>query len=146
AALNAGSFSVDAQNRLLGLQLGALYHADVDCWQFEVCGKAGAFYNFNKADFRFDDADGAGPAIARASSQSDDDFAFAGELVVSASYHLGGGVSLRGGYQLLWIEGAVLAAEQFGNANNAGDFVAPPVASNGGMLYDGGFLGLEWFR
>ena len=75
-----------------------------------------------------------------AGEANDTDVAFVGQLGVGLTRHICHGIKLRAGYEVLWIDGMVLAAEQLTTGG------VRPVNSGGDILYDGGYVGLEWHR
>ncbi|MCI0359582.1 MAG: BBP7 family outer membrane beta-barrel protein [Planctomycetaceae bacterium] len=122
-------FNSNTDNHLYGGQVGA----DVllwqnCCWTVNTWGKAGAYANVADADFAI--AVNGAPAAALRNDGTEG--AFVGELGVAATYQLSDHWALRGGYQLLWIDGAVLADENFGSFDQSGD-----------VFYHGALLGVE---
>ena len=136
-----GVYNVTADNRLLGIQGGADYTRGCNGWCYSVMSRVGIFANFTERDIRITDVP---PAMPRFNESTDTEFAFVGQLGVGLTRHLGCGIKLRGGYELLWIDGLTLAPEQIGTPATPAGF--PNVNSNGDTLYDGGYLGLEWSR
>ena len=135
---NQGGMVITGDNRLLGLQGGANYSRGCNGWCYTAYGRAGLFVNFAERDFRIRDE--GFPDNNAVGENNDTEFAFVGQIGVGLTRHLGYGLKLRGGYELLWIDGLTLAAEQLGAGGLA------PMNTNGETLYDGGYLGLEWTR
>jgi hypothetical protein len=74
--------------------------------------------------------------------------AFAGEMSITGAYRFTEHLSLRAGYQLLWLEGVAQASDQVAASNPypATGPSAATVAFQGSPHYDGAFLGLELAR
>lgn len=103
---------IDVDNQMLGLQLGL----DTYLWSYgrfslEGYGKAGIYSN--DSDARTTTV-GIGLPVVTA---SEDQAAFVGELALTAVYDISQRWSLRGGYQMLWLDGVALAPEQLDNMN-----------------------------
>lgn len=142
-----GLLTIDTENHALGLQIGALLEHETCRWRFGLSAKGGVFGNLSESDlFLFDSNYSGLDSVAVSVEQDDEDIGFIGELNLTANYHLCGGISVRGGYQVMWIDGVALAAEQVGNGAAPGAFQAPSIDSDGSVLYDGGFIGLQWIR
>jgi len=123
----------DANNHLYGFQLGT----EVKFWDrggpltVLGTGKAGVYYN---------DADqtGESPFTGDAVDASKVCTSFVGELNITAVYRLSRHVSLRAGYEALWLTSVALAPEQV----DATDFGSGLTAVNtGGDAVYHGFLG-----
>ena len=139
---NEGTINITGDNRLLGLQAGADYVHGCNGWCYTAYGRAGLFVNFAERDITIRD-----PAFMANNDEGeahDTELAFVGQLGVGITRHLGCGLKLRGGYEVMWIDGLVLAAEQLGTGG-AG-FMLPAIDPNGDTLFDGGYVGLEWNR
>jgi hypothetical protein len=73
---------------------------------------------------------------------SDSDVAFVGEIDLLGTYSICRNVALRGGYQLLWIDGVALASDQ-ASATNPGNGGAV-IDTNGQLFYQGATVALEF--
>ncbi|MCI0331735.1 MAG: BBP7 family outer membrane beta-barrel protein [Planctomycetes bacterium] len=121
-------YAVETDNHLYGAQVGSRYRRCRGAWSWEATGKAGIYGNDMEQsqdpiiDF---------PAfVFRPGRESDDtDVAFVGDLNFTAVYQLTDIWGLRMGYNLIWIEGVALAADQL-------DFTNTP--DSGTELEDGG--------
>jgi hypothetical protein len=138
--LTAGS--VDTANHLFGFQIGV----DGQIWnrgRLELNGvlKAGIYNNTAKNQATWSESLIPGVDIARA---SDDHTAFVGEIGLTGLYKLDRGWAIRGGYQLLWIEGVALASDQI--AVSDPDAGTASVNTGGSPFYHGAFVGLEFTR
>ena len=75
--------------------------------------------------------------------ESDTDVAFAAEASVIGLFKVTPRFNIRGGYQVLYLDGVALAAENFNTASpfsNRQSFVD----NNGNVFYHGATLGFEW--
>ncbi|MSQ97595.1 MAG: hypothetical protein EXR98_24000 [Gemmataceae bacterium] len=100
-----------------------------------LLGKAGVYYNHATGNAA---GDVNGQPIPPVSAQADQT-AFIGGVNVGASYCLGKHLSVRGGYQTLWIEGVALIPDQLeclGGPNSS-------IGTSGGLFLHGFFAGLE---
>jgi hypothetical protein len=105
--------------------------------------KAGIYGDLARNAFTYDST---ALAVHGASGASATNVAFCGEIGITATYDLTQQMSLRGGYQLLWLDGVALASQQ--------PIVNPPpllgaattVATSGDVFYNGAFIGLEYRR
>jgi len=126
------------QNDLFGGQLGAeaLLFAPTERLSLSATGKAGAYLNDVQMTV---DYTAEGNELSQ--SNQDESLAFVGEILLTASCKITPSVTVRGGYQLNWIEGAALAA------NQPSTYVAMPsngkVNDDGSLFLHGGFAGLE---
>jgi hypothetical protein len=136
-----GLLRVDADNHLLGLHAGVLAEQSCGNFCFNLAARIGGLLNFTESDLLLYDSDGVN-TFRLIANREETELAFLSEIVFSASYHLHAGISLRGGYQMTLLNGVTLANEQVGSLNNGGS----RINSDGSILYNGGFLGLEWFR
>jgi len=139
AAVLPSTYDTATQNRLYGGQLGA----DATLWcgdRLTVEGllKAGIFHNIAGQNTILD----TGVVVVNA-ADDDDRVAFLGELAFTANYCLTDTLSLRAGYDLLWVETVALAADQIPATNF---FTGGGIAADGGAFYHGAFVGLEYRR
>jgi hypothetical protein len=111
---------------------------------WDVTGKAGIFGNdVGQRQFvvEFDSNDIplvlAGPTHRDGSRVS-----FVGELGLSLTYKVSDRLSLRGGYNVMWIEGIALAADQLDFDVLAGTW-GTALRDSGGVFLHGASVGLE---
>lgn len=141
----SGDYVVNTSNEMYGPQIGAdlMFRECKLTWGVQV--KAAPMINFSDHVSRVQTtAFAADPAYFQADLNElriadKDDLSFIGELNFMGSYLIRPNVRLRAQYQLLWITGMALAAEQF-------DFrVAPaPWLNNEGTIFSQGVTaGLE---
>jgi hypothetical protein len=123
--------SVNVDNHMYGGQVGADINLLCGCgpWSLDAVLKAGVFADVADADRSI--AINGGTIFA--DRVDDTDAAFLGEIGIVAAYDLNDCWALRGGYQLLWINGAALASEQ----------IEPEINLSGDLFYHGALLGLE---
>ena len=133
----------DADNNLYGLQIGAERSLSAGNMLLSAGGKAGVYYADMETSFDLDrNYDGTIDAFAEA---NDADVAFLGELAFAASYSLTDRLSLRAGYQLLWLEGVAVGTEQVAATEpfNAVGRIGTRVDC-GGIFYHGASTGLQY--
>jgi len=128
-------------NHLYGAQIGANLALTDSCnpWQINVVGKAGIFGIV--ADGGIDEFLGANYIGGFRSSGTDT--AFVGEIGISLAYQLTSHIALRGGYQLLWLDGVALASD-----NASMSLLNPSLLANrfndGHLFYHGATFGIDF--
>jgi hypothetical protein len=132
--------NIGAVNELYGFQIGA----DMNLWsrgRLSVEGllKAGLYgdHATNRVHIGLTNS----PLTADSNAVADS-VAFVGEMSITGVYRFGEHFSLRAGYQLLWLEGVAQASDQVANSDPLAGTAS--VAFQGGPLYDGAFLGIEF--
>lgn len=139
-------FDVDTTNNLTGIQFGA------DTWICLLPGlragaelQAGVYGNHMNINTTAGVNTGAPTFTERLVSN---DVSFIGQLNMLATYRISQQWTIRGGYQLLFVDGVALASENFNTAPPATFF--PPttrvslVNDNGNVFYHGWNIGLEF--
>jgi hypothetical protein len=131
--------AVDAHNHLFGFQLGADGRL-LDRGGLSIDGivKAGVLYDAASQDSQFADPTGVGNFAAAASAGQ---ASFLGEIGLLASYHITPHMALRGGYQVLWLEGVALAPRQIPVTSLGAGTAA--VDTSGGIFFQGANAGFE---
>jgi hypothetical protein len=135
----SSDYAIRTSNDLYGGQVGAQWLAGGDFLEWSATAKLGLFGNAasqsqSVADFP--------PAFFLRTEQSGSrgNVAFVGDFSLTALYALDDVWALRGGYNLLWIEGAALAPDQL-------DFTDTPDSGRGvtlsGVFLHGINLGLD---
>ncbi len=121
----------NVDNHLYGGQVGLDVNFLRGCgpWSLDGVFKAGLYGDFADRDFQV----AINGTPVGGIFEDDTDAAFVGEIGVAAGYDLSDHWALRGGYQLLWINGAALADEQFDAELNL----------SGDIFYHGALVGLE---
>jgi hypothetical protein len=137
---STASYAIASHNHLAGFQIGLDAHF-WDCRRFSLDGtlKAGIFGN-DATNSALATVPGAG--LASAASKSG--VAGLTELDFTGTYHINDCWAVRGGYQLLWVEGAALATNQLAVSNPLTGTAA--VDTNATAFYHGAFVGLEFRR
>ena len=131
------SNTIGTHNHMYGFQVGAEAVFLSNC-RFHIDGVAKVGVYYDAADQR--------DAFLRPSSNLDaaatgSRTSFLGELGLMGTYQLNNHLAVRGGYQLMWIEGVALAPRQI-PVTNLGTGVAA-VDTSGGIFYHGANVGLE---
>lgn len=139
AAIVPSTYDTFTRNRLYGGQIGA----DATLWSrnrltVEGLVKVGIFHNSGGQNTVYD----TGAVVVMATDTSDR-AAFLGELAFAANYCLTDALSLRAGYDLLWLETVALASDQIPATNFA---TSSGISADGGAFYHGAFVGLEYRR
>jgi hypothetical protein len=133
-------YSESADNRMHGLQFGA--NANVwnngNRFRLDSWIKAGIYYDLirHRSQIEFP----PGSPIFTPVNQRDNNTAFLGEIGLVGVYQLTDAIAIRGGYQLLWLDGAALASEQVRTSNvltGTGAYV------HGDVFFHGALVGVE---
>jgi len=146
------AYNVEADNRLLGFQLGCNGIYRFGCTgRFAVhCNSSlGLYGNRISVNQRMDVptggvlrfANGANPNFNVESSKND--VAMLGELRLGGSYQVGSNWRLYGGWRVIGVTGIALSTNQIPTAFITPDQVGT-IASNGSMLLHGLQVGTEW--
>jgi hypothetical protein len=138
ATPNTARYDIYAANRLTGVQVGYEGHI-LSRGRLGLDGfvKAGVFNNEAGNSVLITQTVGSSYSSAAGVNHT----AFVGELGLIGIYQLNEYFRLRGGYQLLWIEGAALATDQVAVSNPAIGTAA--VDTDGSPFYHGAVIGLE---
>lgn len=140
---NAGDYSIDTENELLGFQIGADLIDDHVRWSWGLRGNVGVYANWTHQDSRI--LIDAPPFFVLRDNQffgaSETTASFLGEFGILATYRPQPNMELKASFDMMWIQGLALAPEQL-------SFVYPPTepatVGTGGHLYLQGFsLGME---
>lgn len=132
-----GSFDFETRNYLYGFQVGAESAlCKLGPVQFDGFLKAGAYGNQIRANLRAEGTHLSPMDESVAASR----VSLVGELGLTAKYRIGEHCSLRGGYELMWLEGVALAPNSVAAMNQASDFAL----YNGSAFYHGATAGLEF--
>ena len=134
----------DANNYLYGWQLGAdgsLTNA-ANPLQINVIGKAGIYHN--NAEIRGERYFPPFGALQASAVDEQDVTAFVGELQILGTYPLTNRLAVRGGYQLLFVDGVALASDQLNHIGSLAVGVATADLDRSSVLYQGALLGLEY--
>lgn len=136
-----GRYEVDADNHLVGFQVGAVF----DRWvtprlSWNLIGKAGGFVNFTRQSTYL--AAEQDTLVYRDFTDHDEELAFVGEVGVNLTYHLTRCLALTAGYQLLWVDGLALAPEQLDYTNTPTS--GTRVDADGDLFFNGGYVGIRF--
>ncbi|MGA2796389.1 MAG: hypothetical protein ABSE63_02295 [Thermoguttaceae bacterium] len=129
-------------NDLVGFQIGAdTIVLRRGRFSLDTLIKAGIYNDRAKNTFTYD-SNFFGLHVATGATANNT--AFCGEIGITATYDLTERLSLRGGYQLLWLDGVALASQQ--PVLNPPPLFSPAttVATTGDLFYNGAFAGLEY--
>lgn len=135
--------TINTRNNLYGLQFagdGVL----INSGRFSVVTwvKAGIYANSGKQETTVGDAWIPNPplfvnGIDRTTAS------FVGETGLMGAFQITPCLSLTGGYQLLWVSGAALAADQLPNMGNFGGGFVPATLDQSDVFYHGAIFGIE---
>jgi Putative beta barrel porin-7 (BBP7) len=142
ADLDTGTsdYRIHSTNNLFGGQAGARYVEYRTCWGWEATAKAGLFGNAASQSQSVTDFPPSFLLRSRRSASSGQ-VAFVGDLNLTGFYQLTDNWSLRAGYNVLWIEGVVLAPNQLDFTDTAAS--GTQLHSQGGLFAHGVSLGLQ---
>ncbi len=126
-------------NHLYGGQIGT----DLALWcggplQFNTIVKGGIYGD--AADNAYRNRQVSGNVVRNGAS--DGDVAFVGEIDALFTYRICCNVALRGGYQLLWIDGVALASDNAASTNPTNHGAV--IDTNGDLFYHGATVALEF--
>jgi hypothetical protein len=142
--------TVSTGNNLTGAQLGGdIWICLVPGLRLGVEGKAGVYGNNMNANTTITVNTLLPPDDVFREHLDDTDVAFIGDANFLLTYRLSYQWTLRGGYQLLYVDGVALASENFNPtlpnlANVNGLIRQPAVNDNGNVFYHGWNVGLEF--
>jgi hypothetical protein len=134
------SEAINTHNHLYGFQIGENARLFERAGRLHINGfaKLGIFYNVADQNSNFYDPAIFGELSAVANGSHT---AFLCELGLVGTYQLTHHVALRGGYQVLWIEGVALAPGQIPVTSLVAG--SADIASSGAIFYHGANAGLE---
>ncbi len=137
-----GTYDIDAQNRLFGLQLGAELIQQHCNWSFGVRGKLGGYANFvdQTTQVRVSDTRPGLASSVRDEQASDVQLAMGAELGLVGTYQIRPNIAFRAAYDFIYLQGLALAPQQL-DFNTAPQ---PNVRSGSHQFLNGGTVGLEF--
>jgi hypothetical protein len=135
-----GVYNVRTRNDLLGAQLGTRWGWARGRLGCELTGKAGVFGNTASQRQYVIDSPPEFP-LRPATGDNGGRVSFVGEIGAMVRYEFTNHWALRGGYNLMWIEGVALAPDQldFTNEPDSGS----RLVADGGVLFHGANVGIE---
>jgi hypothetical protein len=137
AGNNEGILSIKTDNYMIGPQLGFEMLYPIGRWSFDNSFKGALFANIGDSSVFVSNAG----AVQVANTAEDVEFAAMVEYGTYVRFSLSPRVSVRAGYELVWIYGLGLAVEQVRGSVN------PTSGRNfdgkGDLFYHGGTLGVE---
>ena len=136
----SGDFTLDANNTLLGGQIGGELFYDVGYrWSASGFGKFGLFANFNDFDTNFNVDD------VNFSDENDDvTLSTVIELGVLAHYQIRTNLRFRAGYNAFFISNVASVSDNIGQS--AGLFVGAETTDSDDVFFHGFNFGLEFYR
>jgi hypothetical protein len=134
------SQAINTHNHLYGFQIGenALLFERTGRLRINGFAKMGVFHNAADQNSNLNDPANFGVLSAIANGSHT---AFLCELGLIGSYNISQHVALRGGYQVMWIEGLALASGQIPVTNLVAG--TADIATSGGLFYHGATAGIE---
>jgi len=133
----SSAYKISTYNNLFGGQIGGRVGHACSKWSYDLTGKAGVYGNYIHSSQIVQDFSGF---TERNATTTGNQLSFLGELGLNGSYEFSPNWSLRGGYQVYWVEGLALAPNQL-------DFTDTPTSGTtlnktGGMFMHGAHAGL----
>ncbi len=136
-------YSIDTNNHMYGFQIGGdAQLVTLGSFHIDSIIRAGILFNSADQHTYAPALSQIGPSDVERISARADHTSFIGELGLRGVYDLGGGFSVIGGYQLMFLDGIALAPDQIAVT----DLIAPgsAVLDTGGTLYfHGATVGLQ---
>ncbi len=133
-----GSYLIRTDNDMVGFQMGTGLTYQAPRWSVGATAKGGVFLNdalgTSRLDFTADDDNDANLRLR------ENELSFVGEFKLQGRYHVLPNVSLRAGYEILFITATALAPNQ---ATFITDYSY--LNTTGGPLYHGASFGCEWY-
>jgi hypothetical protein len=133
-------YRVNAYNNLFGLQGGARIQqgcGTCTSWSYDITAKAGVYGNDVSSSQNITDFDGF---VQRAVKNHGANVAFVGDLEFNTNYQLNANWSIRGGYQVFWVQGVALAPDQLDFTDNAAS--GTHLDKSSGLFMQGAHAGL----
>jgi hypothetical protein len=136
---NEALIDFNTDNNLYGAQIGVDWRVFDRGGPFKIDSvfKAGIFGN--SADNSFGVAQEIGPAFGSADRQGQ--VAFVGEIGVTGVYQWSDHIAIRGGYQVLWVEGIAVASDQVAAIDV---LTASGIDTTGGIFYHGAMASIDF--
>lgn len=133
-----GNYHVVTENNLLGVQGGGTVSLEAARWSLGVTGKMGAYWNRINLDSNFQVGETT-VVNSGVTNSREDDLSFIGEFQVTGKWHLRPNLSLRAGFEMLFVDSIAVAPYQLNFI--PGGFTQIAAASD--SVYMGTSLGVE---
>ncbi len=133
-----GQYDIETSNDLFGMQMGGGVVFETDRWSLDVGGKAGVYMNSINAQSRYGVTND--PTTAFVSTADEFTLSFLGEYQMIARWHLRPNLSLRAGWQMMYVTSTALAPHQISFAPMGGK-----VTETGDPFYHGALVGFEGY-
>lgn len=135
-----GRYLIDTNNDMFGLQLGCSLLLEHDRWNIETYTKGGVFLNDAKAASNLTIDNDPANANSFAVYNRESTFSFVGELRMIGRYHIRPHLSLRAGWQMMYVSSVALAPDQLTFSPDDGRF-----SYTGDPFFNGGLFGFEGY-
>ncbi|MEM6329947.1 MAG: BBP7 family outer membrane beta-barrel protein [Planctomycetota bacterium] len=144
--ISTAAFNIDADNNLAGCQIGGdVWLGVVQGLRLGAEGRVGIYNNSYEITSTFTTSDGD-PSFSE--SAKDNQVAFISDARIQVVADILPSLSIRGGYELLFMNSLALAGDNFNGGspydNPAVDARVPFVADQGDALFHGWNLGIEY--
>jgi hypothetical protein len=136
-----GFYAIRTDNDLFGTQLGAAATYETARWSVGVHVKGGSFWNRMDLDsnFRVGETTVINSGVTRS---TEDNLAFVGEFQVRGKWHLRPNLSLRAGFEILYVDSIALAPHQINFIPGGYE----SIAADGDIFAIGSSVGIEAYR
>lgn len=131
-----GNYHIETNNDLFGIQFGCSMLLEHDRWNLEIMGKGGPYVNDVKSRERLTFDDGTGFFVGN----REPNLSFIGEFQLIGRYHLRPNLSLRAGWQMMYVSSVALAPDQVDFSPDEGRF-----PYEGDPFYNGAIFGAECY-
>jgi hypothetical protein len=137
---DTGTYHISTYNNLFGGQIGGrVLENCCGNFSYDLTGKAGVYGNVIRESQNVTDFANFG--TVRNTKADGGQVAFIGDVEFNASYQFSQCLSLRGGYQVYWVEGLALAPNQLDFTDTATSGTG--LNKTGGLFMHGAHLGLQ---
>jgi hypothetical protein len=131
-------WNTNTKNNLFGFQIGAEgVILDRGCFSIDGVLKAGVFGNHAEQSVAAHNSN-----VMDVFTASTNHTSFLGEIGLMCKYQVTSQMTLRAGYEALWLQGVALAPAQIQESNVLADQIG--INSNNGVLYHGATAGFEF--
>jgi len=110
--VGTSDYIVRVTDALLGGQIGAVIHYDIDLWRFEFTGKSGLYNNQAQFNKFLGDNNNQVVVNAQAAPANLATLAAINEMNLSFTRRLSNHLAVRAGYNVMWITNTALASDQ----------------------------------